>query len=159
MTGDLISAQDAFGHVVYIFMVLVNPRSNYLLLRYLKEREICLDHFSSWTEQDQIEFVEELLKCMQQEILAPAVISMHEDLSLNAGGEAAFAFKDLRGAWRLGVRFLPESVTVTHFKGETSISPLPTDYFKFEWALELTLDREVCNPNTCLALLHYPQAL
>ena len=65
MTGDLISAQDAFGHVVYIFMVLFNPRSNYLLLRYLKEREICLDHFSSWTEQDQIEFVEELLKCMQ----------------------------------------------------------------------------------------------
>lgn len=33
--------------------------------KYLKEREICLDHFSSWTEQDQIEFVEELLKCMQ----------------------------------------------------------------------------------------------
>ena len=46
-------------------MVLFNPRSNYFLLRYLKEREICLDHFSSWTEQDQIEFVEELLKCMQ----------------------------------------------------------------------------------------------
>ena len=24
-----------------------------------------MDYFSSWTEQDQIEFVEELLKCMQ----------------------------------------------------------------------------------------------
>merc|ERR1719249_483035 len=33
--------------------------------KYLKEREICLDYFSSWTEQDQIEFVEELLKSMQ----------------------------------------------------------------------------------------------
>ena len=33
--------------------------------KYLKERDICMDYFSSWTEQDQIEFVEELLKSMQ----------------------------------------------------------------------------------------------
>ena len=33
--------------------------------KYLKERDICMDFFSSWTEQDQIEFVEELLKSMQ----------------------------------------------------------------------------------------------
>ena len=32
--------------------------------RYLKEREICMDYFSGWTEQDQIEFVEELLVSM-----------------------------------------------------------------------------------------------
>merc|ERR550519_2554954 len=32
--------------------------------KYLKERDICMDFFSSWTEQDQIEFVEELLLSM-----------------------------------------------------------------------------------------------
>ena len=46
-----------FGYIFFI--------SPCLLSRYLKEREICVDYFSSWTEQDQIEFVEELLKCMQ----------------------------------------------------------------------------------------------
>jgi len=32
--------------------------------KYLKEREICMDYFSGWTEQDQIEFVQELLVSM-----------------------------------------------------------------------------------------------
>jgi len=32
--------------------------------KYLKERDICMDYFSGWTEQDQIEFVEELLVSM-----------------------------------------------------------------------------------------------
>jgi len=32
--------------------------------KYLKERDICMEYFSGWTEQDQIEFVEELLVSM-----------------------------------------------------------------------------------------------
>ena len=31
---------------------------------YLRERSICMDYFGNWTEQDQIEFVEELLMSM-----------------------------------------------------------------------------------------------
>ena len=69
----------------------------------------------------------QLLKCMHQEMLAPAVIEMHEQL----GG--ALGFKDLRGAWRLTVHFGTESVTVTQHKGETSLSPAPEDFFKFHW--------------------------
>ena len=37
---------------------------NICCLRYLKERDICMEYFSGWTEQDQIEFVEELLVSM-----------------------------------------------------------------------------------------------
>ena len=46
---------------------LILTNRNYILtyFRYLKEKDICMDYFSSWTEQDQIEFVEELLKSMQ----------------------------------------------------------------------------------------------
>jgi len=32
--------------------------------KYLRERSICMDYFGNWTEQDQIEFVEELLMSM-----------------------------------------------------------------------------------------------
>jgi len=32
--------------------------------KYLREKEICMGHFAQWTEQDQIEFVEELLLSM-----------------------------------------------------------------------------------------------
>jgi len=32
--------------------------------KYLKEKDICMEYFSGWTEQDQIEFVEELLLSM-----------------------------------------------------------------------------------------------
>ena len=32
--------------------------------KFLKEKETCLEHFHSWSEQDQIDFVEELLQGM-----------------------------------------------------------------------------------------------
>ena len=54
-----------------------------------------------------------LLKCMHQEMLAPAVLEMRLAL-----GPSGLQFKDLRGAWRLAVRFGVETVSVAHLKGE-----------------------------------------
>lgn len=40
-------------------MILQQPTE-----KFLKEKETCLDYFHSWSEQDQIDFVEDLLQGM-----------------------------------------------------------------------------------------------
>lgn len=122
-----------------------------------------------------------LLKCMHQEILAPAVVDMRMDLC------ERLAYKDVRGAWVLQIHFGADAINIRHIKGERcmhpasacavsmrvpcaygrphtpsyhSASPWPLPltlrtrphrrslataedaFFRFEWQLELLLDRE-----------------
>ena len=118
---------------------LTKPISKHLPAELADNSDVAHHLQSLLASCDQVTAWTRLLKCMHQEMLAPAIIEMHEQI-----GQAA-PFKDLRGAWRLGVRFGAETVTVTHYKGEVAMSPNPEDYFRFDWVLVLTLDREVGN--------------
>ena len=61
--------------------------------------------------------------------------AMHTDL------HDQLHYKDVRGAWRLAVTFGAETVTVRHIKSEMTIAEEEAAYFRFEWALSLTLSR------------------
>jgi len=78
-----------------------------------------------------------VLKACNQSILAPGVLK----LKCTVGNQ--FAFKDMRGSWRINIYITPDKVCVTHLKRERSFEDDPADYFEFEWSLVLVFDGNV----------------
>ena len=98
--------------------------------------DTCLALQALFAECDEPTGWTSLLRCCCSEMLAPACVALHRALSPH------LAYRDVRGDLKLDMTIHPEKVVVRQMKSEMAPSNEPSELFRFEWALSLTLDRE-----------------
>ena len=97
------------------------------LQRFLADTSV-VDPDSGWAR---------VLKCVQQEMVAPAVVALRESVYEEQ------KYRDVRGTWKISCVFMRDSVIVRHRKWEQTQDYDEKNFFKFQWQLELTFDREM----------------
>lgn len=151
--GELeIPAQPSIERIIYsilltLAMQLDDPqthdttRDNYWT--YLKdniEGEIRRE-FDSFLKNcmDENSKVAQVLKTINQGMIAPAVISLKLALP-------SLPFKDFRNSWRIEVIVSMDTVTVVHIRREQSFNTPPEKTFEFVWECRITFNKDV----TCI---------
>jgi hypothetical protein len=82
-----------------------------------------------------------VLKCINQAILAPAIIALKMAI-------AALQFKDYGNSWRVKVFICDDDVEVVHVRREQSFNPQQGEAMKFEFVWELSIHISLKNaPN------------
>jgi len=78
-----------------------------------------------------------VLKCIQQEMIFPCVSYLRKEIY------ETLPYQDVRGTWKIIVLIGNTSLTVRHKKRERSRSLEDSDYFEFEWELDLKFNPEL----------------
>jgi hypothetical protein len=78
-----------------------------------------------------------VLKCIQQEMIFPCVTTLRKEIY------ETLPYQDVRGTWKIIVLIGNTSLTVRHKKRERSRSVEDSEYFEFEWELDLKFNPEL----------------
>lgn len=152
--GELeIPAQPSIERIIYsillsLAMQLDDPqthdttRDNYwTYLRDNIEGEIRRE-FDSFLKNcmDENSKVAQVLKTINQGVIAPAVISLKLALP-------SLPFKDFRNSWRIEVIIGIDTVTVVHIRREQSFNTPPEKTFEFVWECRIVFNKDVTSIN------------